>query len=117
MVPERRRRLLRQDFRVVEGQARRFVDLQGAAPVKDPLGALEQLAGEALALKSTLGSAVEHLEELRYRGRLSEQVRGELTALLGAMAQAERLLVALAKLDLDEDVSGLTKPEPCSWSA
>lgn len=89
-------------LRLVEGQARRFVDLQGAAPVEDPIAALAQLGGEALALKDALATTVADLEQVRYQGRVGEQVRGEIQALLNAMGQAERLLVALAKLDLDE---------------
>jgi len=98
-APQVRRRAAQ---RQAEAAARRFVDFHGAPAVNDPVGALAQLGGEALALKDALAETVSDLAEVRSTGRVGEQVRGELQALLAAMSQCERLLVALAKLDLDE---------------
>jgi len=75
-----------------------------AAPVVDPLTALEGVAGEAVRLVSVLRGMVSDLEEIRYRGGPgsgSEQLRGELSAYLGALGRAESVLGKIVSLDLD----------------
>ena len=88
--------------RQAEVAAHRILDIRGAPAVSDPLTALAEVAGEALALKDALAETVADLGQVRYQGHIGEQIHGEIKALLAAMHQSERLLVAMAKLGLDE---------------
>ena len=70
------------------------------APCRDPLTALEDLAGQALALVDVLRGAVSRLEQIRYQdAHAGEQLRGELTAYLSALARAESILGKIITLD------------------
>lgn len=92
--------------RVATERARRYLAaLGGEVPsVTDPIGELERLAGQAVALVDLLRAVVANLEELRYSalGAGQEQVRGELSAYLAALGRAESILGKLAALGLDE---------------
>lgn len=92
--------------RIAEQRARRYLaDLGGdVAPVTDPIGELERLGGQAVALVDLLRGVVSELQELRYRamGLGAEQVRGELQAYMAAMARAESILGRIVSLNLDE---------------
>jgi hypothetical protein len=71
--------------------------------VANPIRALQELADEALRLKNFFAERVSELEQLRYSSSLGfEQVRSEVTLYTGAMTQAGHLLIALAKLNLDD---------------
>ena len=91
--------------RLAEQRARRYLaDLGGdVEPVTDPIGELERLAGQAVALTDLLRGVVSELEELRYRssGVGGEQVRGELQAYVASMARSESILGRIIALDLD----------------
>lgn len=91
--------------RVADTRARKLLaDLEYTEPVRDPIAALEALAGQAVALVDLLRSAVADLEEIRYRGGLgegTENLRGELSAYMQAMARAESILGRIVSLDLD----------------
>jgi len=91
--------------RLADQRARKLLaDLDHTEPVTDPIAALEDLAGQAVALVRLLRSAVADLEEIRYRGGLgdgTENLRGELQAYLAAMARAESILHKIVSLDLD----------------
>lgn len=79
-------------------------DLGEVEPVTDPVGALEHLAGQAVALVEVLRGLVSKLEEVRYSGGPGsggEQLRGELTAYLSALGRAESILGRIVALDLD----------------
>jgi hypothetical protein len=81
-----------------------LADLGNTDPVKDPIAALENLAGEALALVDILRGAVSELESIRYDGGrgAGEQIRGELAAYMTAMGRAESILAKIVGLNLDE---------------
>jgi hypothetical protein len=90
--------------RLAEGKARAVLaDLEKAAPVVDPFAALEDLAGQTVALVSLLRGMVSDLEAVRYRGGPgsgTEQLRGELQAYLAALTRAESVLGRIVSLDL-----------------
>ena len=91
--------------RIVEQRARRVLaELGTVEPVTDAIGELERIAGQAVVLCDLLRGVVAELEEIRYRGGLGkgvEQVRGELTAYMAALARAESVLAKIVSLDLD----------------
>ena len=87
--------------RQVEQQARTALDVRGAPSVTDPIAELERLAGEVVQFKDSLAGAVANVREIRYAGQISEQIRGEVSALLTAMERSEKVLTSLARLDLD----------------
>jgi len=85
-------------------RARRLVDLLNVGPCEDPVAALLDLAGDAVALKDVLRPVVANLSEVAYRGGVGgglEQVRGELSAYMQSMAMAERVLSRIVALDLE----------------
>jgi hypothetical protein len=91
--------------RRAEAQARRaLAALEFSSPCEDPIGALLDLAGQAMALVDLLRPVVARLEEVSYKGGLGagpEQVRGELQAYLAAMKRAESILGRIVSLDLE----------------
>lgn len=71
--------------------------------VKDPLAALEQLAGDAWALKERLRLDVEELETIRYQSDQGlEQMRSEVVAYQSAILALERVLSRIVSLNIDE---------------
>jgi hypothetical protein len=88
--------------RLALARAQRTLESLGQTePVSDPITALEELAGQAVALVDVLRGAVSRLEQIRYRDdRVGEQIRGELQAYLSALARAESILGKIISLDL-----------------
>jgi hypothetical protein len=91
--------------RLAEQRAGRLLaGLGHVEPVTDPIAALENIAGQAVALADLLRGVVANLEEIRYRGGLgdgTENVRGELQAYMSALGRAESVLAKIVSLDLD----------------
>lgn len=72
-------------------------------PVEDPLTGLQKLGGEMLAWKEAIGRKVNDLTSLRYEGVGSgEQLRAEVGLYERAVDRLERVLVSMARLNLDE---------------
>ncbi|HZR50098.1 MAG TPA: hypothetical protein VFB06_11320 [Streptosporangiaceae bacterium] len=93
----------------IEQAARKLLYQHDAAPVADPLEALQRLAGRALALEETIGTLVNDLRSLRYETEAGgEQLRGEVAVLERAMDRAGRLLVDIAKLNIEERLAKVT---------
>ena len=104
--------------RRAEAGALRALDREGVEPVRDPVGALQQLAGEVLRLKDILAERVAELQSWRYESRLgAEQLRAELGLLERAQDRAGRLLLDLAKLGLDERAARLTEQQAALMAA
>jgi hypothetical protein len=85
-------------------RAQRLADLLDVPPCDDVPGALMDLGGRSVALVSVLGRVVSELEEVSYRGGIGqgqEQVRGESSAYLAAMARAESILGRILSLNLE----------------
>jgi hypothetical protein len=74
-----------------------------ASPIHDPVVALMDLGGEAVALVIALKQHVSDLESVGTEsGRLGEAVKPEITAYLSAIREAERILSSLVRLNLEE---------------
>ena len=72
-------------------------------PVDDPLTELQKLGGEVLAWKEAIGQKVNLLSSLRYEGiGAGEQLRAEVALYERAVDRLERVLVNMARLNLDE---------------
>lgn len=88
--------------------AERALYKHDAAPVTNPLEALQSLAGRALALEEVIGEKVNELRSLRYETEGGgEQIRGEIQVLERAMDRAGRLLVDIAKLGIEDRLAGV----------
>jgi hypothetical protein len=84
-------------------RADRLLYQRDAPPVTNPLEALQRLAGRALALEEVIGEKVNELKGLRYEsGGGGEQIRGELQLLERSMDRAGKLLVDIAKLNIED---------------
>lgn len=99
-------------------QAERLLHRMDAPPCSDPLEALQRLAGRALALEEVIGKLVNDLTEIRYesggdsefgKGGGGEQLRAEVGVLERAMDRCGRLLVDIAKLNIDERMARVTE--------
>lgn len=96
--------------RQVEDGARRILaDLGAAAPIENPLFALQQLAGEVLAFRDALRSMVEKLTGVRYSGEAGEGIRGEVVLYERALDRCTRILVDIARLNLDERLARISE--------
>ncbi len=71
-------------------------------PVDNPLEELQRLAGRVLAWERVIGELVNELDSVRYETEFGEQLRSEVALLERAMDRCERILVAMARLNLDE---------------
>jgi hypothetical protein len=78
------------------------VNILDAAPIGDPLRALQELAGQVVEWKDALAARVD-LHALRYESNIStEQIRGEVILLERAMDRCNTVLATIAKLNIDE---------------
>ncbi len=88
--------------RVVVEQVSRL-GLLDAQPIDDPVGALMELGGEAVALVGALKGHVAELERVGTApGRWGEAVKPEIAAYLAAIHEAERILTSIVRLNLTE---------------
>jgi hypothetical protein len=88
--------------RVVVQQVSRL-GLVDAQPIEDPVTALMDLGGEAIALVGALKGHVADLERVGTApGRWGEAVKPEIAAYLGAIREAERILTSIVRLNLTE---------------
>lgn len=96
----------------IEEQARRLLYKHNAAPVADPLEALQRLAGRALALEETIGELVNNLRSVRYETEAGgEQLRSEVAVLERAMDRCGKILVDIAKLNIEERMARVTEAQ------
>lgn len=87
---------------IAEAKARRALEgLEEYEAVTDPVERLQLLAGRAERFMAIVGKRVEELTSMRYRTE-SEQLRAEVAVYERAIASTGRLLVDLARLNLDE---------------
>jgi len=79
-------------------------------PVDDPLAALAILAGQILAWRDAMADRVAALTSLRYEGiGAGEQLRAEVALWERALDRAERVLVAMARLNIDERLARISE--------
>ena len=94
----------------INEQARQLLYKHDAGPVADPLEALQRLAGRALALEETIGELVNNLRSVRYETETGgEQLRSEVAVLERAMDRCGRVLVDIAKLNIEERLARVTE--------
>jgi len=90
-------------------QAERLLYQRDAAPVTDPLSALQKLAGRAAAWEDLIGEKVNEMRSIRYSTEGGEQLRAEIAVMERAMDRLGRLLVDIAKLNIEERLAGIRK--------
>jgi hypothetical protein len=93
------------DGKRLEAEAQKLLYRHDAPPAANPLEALQALAGRALAMEGALGELVNRLTSIRYEGKGeggAEQLRAEVAVLERAMDRAGKLLVDIARLNIDE---------------
>lgn len=89
--------------RIVEDRAMKALAQLDVAPVADPLTALAELAGQAVAFKNAIAEKVNNLRTIRYTdSKGSEQLRSELAVFERALDRCERFVTSMVKLGLDE---------------
>ena len=99
-------------------QAQRLLYHHGAGAVTDPLEALQRLAGRALMLEETIGGLVNNLRSVRYGTEAGgEQLRSEVAILERAMDRCGKILVDIAKLNIDERLARVTEQQAEQVSA
>jgi hypothetical protein len=86
----------------LEEQARTELAKLDVRPVENPLTELQLLAGQAVAWKNTVAGLVNRLGSLRYEGESGEQLRAEVGLWERALDRCEKVLTAMARLDIDE---------------
>jgi hypothetical protein len=98
---------------LLENEARKLLYKYDARPVDNPLQALQMLAGRALALEHAIGEAVNSLEgAIRYTDEHdAEQLRAEVAVLERAMDRCGKILVDIAKLNIEERLARVTEKQ------
>lgn len=87
----------------VNAQAQKLLYQYDAPPVANPLEALQRLAGRVAAAEEVIGEKVNDLTSWRYEGEGSgEQLRAEVGLLERTMSHLGKLLVDIARLNIDE---------------
>jgi hypothetical protein len=87
----------------INAQAAKLLYQRDAPPVTNPLEALQRLAGRAAAWEEVIGEKVNELRSLRYSTEEGgEQLRAEITVMERAFDRLGRLLVDIAKLNIEE---------------
>ena len=93
----------------VEHEARQELAHLDVEPVDNPLEELQKLAGRVLAWEKAIGEMVNGLSAIRYESEHGgEQLRAEVGLLERAMDRCERVLVAMARLNIDERLAKVT---------
>jgi len=96
----------------IEAEAERLLYQHDAPAVTDHLEALQRLAGRVLAMEQFIGEKVNELRSLRYGSEAGgEQLRAEVAVLERAMDRAGRLLVDIAKLNIEERLATVTEQQ------
>lgn len=85
----------------LEAEARAVLGQLEIEPCDDWLGALQAVVGEILAWKDLWARKVAELTQVRYRTDSGEQLRAEIGLYERALDRTERVLTAVARLDLD----------------
>lgn len=89
----------------LEQEARTELARLDVKPVDDPIRELQKLVGQVLAWKDAIGRMVNQLETIRYEDELGgEQLRSEVALFERAMDWCERVLGAMAWLNIDEQL-------------
>jgi hypothetical protein len=88
-------------------QAERLLYQRDAPPVTDPLSALQRLAGRAAAWEDIIGEKVNEMRSIRYSTEEGEFLRSEIIVMERAMDRLGKLLVDIAKLNIEDRLAGV----------
>jgi len=86
----------------LQEEAARLLYQRDAPAVTDPLSALQRLAGRAAAWEDIIGEKVNEMRSIRYSTEGGEQLRAEIAVMERAMDRLGKLLVDIAKLNIEE---------------
>jgi hypothetical protein len=97
-------------------QARKELARLDVDPVGDPLQQLATLAGQVLAWRDSMAAKVNDLSSLRYQmsgenGDGGEQLRAEVALWERALDRCERVLTAMARLNIDERLARISEQQ------
>lgn len=95
--------------RVTEQEARKTLGRLTVAPIENPLAELQLLAGEAVAWKQVCADHMAVLERMRYGTEGGEAIRGEIILFERALDRCGKLLVDIAKLNIDERLARVSE--------
>jgi hypothetical protein len=95
--------------RVTEEKVRKTLGRLHIVPVENPLTELQVLGGRARAWMELCEGHVADLERLRYGTDGGEQIRGEILLFERAMDQCRRVLVDIARLNIDERLARVSE--------
>jgi alpha-D-ribose 1-methylphosphonate 5-triphosphate synthase subunit PhnG len=88
---------------IVDAEVREILQREPLNPVSDPLHQLQMLAAEILRIKDIFAAKVEALSEWEYRNDDdNEELRAVIQGYERGLDRANRVLVSMARLDLDE---------------
>jgi P27 family predicted phage terminase small subunit len=91
----------------INAGAERLLYQRDAPPVTDPLSALQRLAGRAAAWEDIIGEKVNEMRSIRYSTEGGEQLRAEIAVMERAMDRLGKLLVDIAKLNIEDRLAGV----------
>lgn len=95
--------------RVLDREARRLLGIEGYEPITDPFTQLSEIAGELVKLKDILRGKVEELTTLKDIGgdKVATQIDVVFSAYERALDRCERMLMGMARLDLESRIARL----------
>jgi hypothetical protein len=95
---------------VIEARLERLMYRHQAEPFGDPIEALQRLIGRAMSWEAAIGDRVNELTAIRFTDEHgAEQIRAEVAVLERAMDRCGKLLVDIAKLNLEERLARVTE--------
>jgi hypothetical protein len=97
---------------IIDAEVRAILQRETLTPIRDPLSQLQMLAAEVLAVKDVFAAKVESLTQWEYRnGEDTEELRAVIQGYERGLDRANRLLVGMARLDLDARLVKLTEAQ------
>lgn len=97
--------------RTTEEQIRKTLGALTIVPVVNPLAELQDLAGEAKAWKQVCHDHMAALTAMRYGTEGGEAIRGEIVLFERALDRCGKILVDIAKLNIDERLARVSEAQ------
>lgn len=97
-------------FAIKEIERRKLAEID-VAPLTDPLTELSKVAGQVCAWRDAIAERVQELTSIRYELKSGEQLRSEVALFERAMDRCTTVLVAIAKLNIDERLARITEAQ------
>jgi hypothetical protein len=88
--------------RKLNDQLSQLAESHLAVPVDNPLGALQQLAGECVQLKDIFAQRVAKLKAPGYASKAGEQLRSDMAVYERALDRTSKVLTDIARLNIDD---------------